>query len=64
MQNQIYNQTAVLALLDISHIIAEHEVIAPIVYTMPLQLKSSRVAMIKNINLVQPRNFAKSVMVV
>ncbi|MAL84562.1 MAG: glutamine--fructose-6-phosphate aminotransferase, partial [Idiomarina sp.] len=39
------------------------EVIAPIVYTVPLQLLSYYVALIKGTDVDQPRNLAKSVTV-
>ena len=39
------------------------EVIAPIVYTLPLQLLSYHVAIIKGTDVDQPRNLAKSVTV-
>jgi glutamine---fructose-6-phosphate transaminase (isomerizing) len=39
------------------------EVIAPIVYTLPMQLLSYHVAIIKGTDVDQPRNLAKSVTV-
>jgi len=39
------------------------EIIAPIVYTLPLQLLSYYVAIIKGTDVDQPRNLAKSVTV-
>lgn len=42
---------------------AVDEVIAPIVYTLPLQLLSYHVAIIKGTDVDQPRNLAKSVTV-
>jgi glucosamine--fructose-6-phosphate aminotransferase (isomerizing) len=39
------------------------ELIAPIVYTLPLQLLSYYVAIIKGTDVDQPRNLAKSVTV-
>jgi glucosamine--fructose-6-phosphate aminotransferase (isomerizing) len=40
-----------------------NELIAPIVYTIPLQLLSYYVAIIKGTDVDQPRNLAKSVTV-
>ena len=40
-----------------------HPLIAPIVYTIPLQLLSYYVAIIKGTDVDQPRNLAKSVTV-
>jgi glutamine---fructose-6-phosphate transaminase (isomerizing) len=40
-----------------------HASIAPIVYTVPLQLLSYYVALIKGTDVDQPRNLAKSVTV-
>ncbi|PXX96559.1 glutamine--fructose-6-phosphate transaminase (isomerizing) [Halomonas sp. LBP4] len=40
-----------------------HEVLAPIVYTVPLQLLSYHVAVLKGTDVDQPRNLAKSVTV-
>ena len=39
------------------------DVIAPIVYTLPLQLLSYYVALVKGTDVDQPRNLAKSVTV-
>ncbi|KKL18530.1 hypothetical protein LCGC14_2474590, partial [marine sediment metagenome] len=39
------------------------DIIAPIVYTLPLQLLSYYVAVIKGTDVDQPRNLAKSVTV-
>jgi len=39
------------------------ELIAPIIYTVPLQLLSYHVAIIKGTDVDQPRNLAKSVTV-
>jgi glucosamine--fructose-6-phosphate aminotransferase (isomerizing) len=39
------------------------DVIAPIVYTVPLQLLSYYVALVKGTDVDQPRNLAKSVTV-
>ena len=63
MQNKIPSQTAELVLWGISHVIAEHEVIAPIVYAIPLQVRSYLVAIIKGTNVDQTHNLTKSVMV-
>ena len=40
-----------------------HEAIAPIVYTVPLQLLAYHVAVLKGTDVDQPRNLAKSVTV-
>jgi glucosamine--fructose-6-phosphate aminotransferase (isomerizing) len=40
-----------------------HEVLAPIVYAIPMQLLSYHVAIIKGTDVDQPRNLAKSVTV-
>jgi len=42
---------------------ATNEVVAPIVYTIPLQLLAYHVAIIKGTDVDQPRNLAKSVTV-
>ncbi len=63
MQNKIPSQTAELVSWGISHVIAEHEVIAPIVYAIPLQVRSYLVAIIKGTNVDQTHNLTKSVMV-
>jgi glucosamine--fructose-6-phosphate aminotransferase (isomerizing) len=42
---------------------ATKEVVAPIVYTIPLQLLAYHVALIKGTDVDQPRNLAKSVTV-
>lgn len=42
---------------------SEHDVTAPIIYTIPLQLLSYHVAVIKGTDVDQPRNLAKSVTV-
>ena len=63
MQNKIASQTAALASWGISHVIAEHEVVAPIVCAIPLQARSYQVAIIKGTNLDQPHNLVNSVMV-
>ncbi len=49
-----------MKVLDVPHC---DEVIAPIVYTVPLQLLSYHVALIKGTDVDQPRNLAKSVTV-
>ena len=46
--------------INVSHC---DELIAPIVYTIPLQLLSYFVAIIKGTDVDQPRNLAKSVTV-
>ena len=57
---------ATLAADEATHIIAlpeVHELLAPILYTIPLQLLSYHVALIKGTDVDQPRNLAKSVTV-
>jgi len=49
--------------MKITEIVAVDEVIAPILYTIPLQLLSYYVAIIKGTDVDQPRNLAKSVTV-
>ncbi|WP_199610010.1 glutamine--fructose-6-phosphate transaminase (isomerizing) [Flocculibacter collagenilyticus] len=49
-----------MRVLNVSHI---DEVVAPILYTIPLQLLSYHVALIKGTDVDQPRNLAKSVTV-
>jgi len=46
--------------LNVPHV---HPLIAPIIYTIPLQLLSYYVAIIKGTDVDQPRNLAKSVTV-
>ncbi len=57
---------ATLAADENTHIIALpeiHDLLAPILYTIPLQLLSYHVALIKGTDVDQPRNLAKSVTV-
>ena len=57
---------ATLAADETTHIIAlpeVHELLAPILYTIPLQLLAYHVALIKGTDVDQPRNLAKSVTV-
>jgi len=49
--------------IKVVNVNSEHEVTAPIVYTLPLQLLSYHVAVIKGTDVDQPRNLAKSVTV-
>jgi len=49
--------------MKVLHVPACHPLIAPIVYTIPLQLLSYHVAIIKGTDVDQPRNLAKSVTV-
>lgn len=49
-----------MRVMNLNHV---EEVIAPIVYTVPLQLLSYHVALIKGTDVDQPRNLAKSVTV-
>ncbi len=46
--------------IPMSHV---HEVLAPIYYTLPLQLLSYYVAVLRGTDVDQPRNLAKSVTV-
>ncbi|MDP6969145.1 MAG: glutamine--fructose-6-phosphate transaminase (isomerizing) [Gammaproteobacteria bacterium] len=57
---------ATLAADEATHIIAlpeVHDLLAPILYTIPLQLLAYHVALIKGTDVDQPRNLAKSVTV-
>jgi glucosamine--fructose-6-phosphate aminotransferase (isomerizing) len=49
--------------VNILRVAPTDEVIAPIVYTVPLQILSYHVALIKGTDVDQPRNLAKSVTV-
>ncbi len=49
-----------ISLINVPHV---HDAIAPIVYTIPLQLLSYHVAVLKGTDVDQPRNLAKSVTV-
>ena len=49
--------------MHVMQIPAVHEITAPIVYTVPLQLLSYHVAVLKGTDVDQPRNLAKSVTV-
>ena len=49
--------------VKILRVAATNEVVAPIVYTIPLQLLAYHVAIIKGTDVDQPRNLAKSVTV-
>ncbi len=49
--------------IHVMHIPAVHPITAPIVYTVPLQLLSYHVAVLKGTDVDQPRNLAKSVTV-
>jgi glucosamine--fructose-6-phosphate aminotransferase (isomerizing) len=49
-----------MKIISLPHV---EEVIAPIFYTVPLQLLSYHVALIKGTDVDQPRNLAKSVTV-
>jgi glucosamine--fructose-6-phosphate aminotransferase (isomerizing) len=60
------NHRALMQNLDYIHVIEMgevNEIISPIVYTIPLQLLSYHVALIKGTDVDQPRNLAKSVTV-
>jgi glucosamine--fructose-6-phosphate aminotransferase (isomerizing) len=49
-----------ISLINVPHV---HDAIAPIIYTIPLQLLSYHVAVLKGTDVDQPRNLAKSVTV-
>jgi len=49
--------------MKVIHLPAIHDVLAPIIYTLPLQLLSYHVAVLKGTDVDQPRNLAKSVTV-
>ncbi|WP_114416809.1 glutamine--fructose-6-phosphate transaminase (isomerizing) [Marinospirillum perlucidum] len=49
--------------MQVLHLPEVHEVLAPILYTLPLQLLSYHVAVLKGTDVDQPRNLAKSVTV-
>jgi len=49
--------------MDIIELPHVSDVIAPIIYTIPLQLLSYHVAILKGTDVDQPRNLAKSVTV-
>ncbi|WP_270820742.1 glutamine--fructose-6-phosphate transaminase (isomerizing) [Aeromonas sp. Y311-2] len=55
-----FNSDETMRVTNLNHV---EEVIAPIVYTVPLQLLSYHVALIKGTDVDQPRNLAKSVTV-
>jgi glucosamine--fructose-6-phosphate aminotransferase (isomerizing) len=49
--------------VSLMHLPETHDVVAPIVYTVPLQILAYHVALIKGTDVDQPRNLAKSVTV-
>jgi glucosamine--fructose-6-phosphate aminotransferase (isomerizing) len=49
--------------IDIVHVAPTEDLVAPIVYTIPLQLLAYHVAVLKGTDVDQPRNLAKSVTV-
>lgn len=49
--------------MQVIHLPAVHEILAPVIYTLPLQLLAYHVAIIKGTDVDQPRNLAKSVTV-
>ncbi|UAA39194.1 glutamine--fructose-6-phosphate transaminase (isomerizing) [Paraneptunicella aestuarii] len=55
-----FESDATMRVINIPHV---DEIVAPIVYTLPLQLLSYYVAVIKGTDVDQPRNLAKSVTV-
>lgn len=55
-----FESDATMRVIDVPHV---EEIVAPIVYTIPLQLLSYYVAVIKGTDVDQPRNLAKSVTV-
>ncbi|CAK9886868.1 MAG: Glutamine--fructose-6-phosphate aminotransferase [isomerizing] [Candidatus Erwinia impunctatus] len=58
--NAGFNSTADMRIIPLPHV---EEVIAPLFYTIPLQLLAYHVALIKGTDVDQPRNLAKSVTV-
>ena len=59
-KNAHFTSDDTMRVINLPHI---HESIAPIIYTLPLQLLSYYVAIIKGTDVDQPRNLAKSVTV-
>lgn len=59
-KNANFTSDETMRVINLPHI---HESIAPIIYTLPLQLLSYYVAIIKGTDVDQPRNLAKSVTV-
>lgn len=59
-KNAHFTSDETMRVINLPHI---HESIAPIIYTLPLQLLSYYVAIIKGTDVDQPRNLAKSVTV-
>jgi glucosamine--fructose-6-phosphate aminotransferase (isomerizing) len=57
--NNIKNEEGI----TVFHLPAVHLIIAPIIYTIPMQLLAYHVAVIKGTDVDQPRNLAKSVTV-
>ena len=55
-----FKSDATLRAVNVNHV---EDIIAPVVYTIPLQLLSYYVAVIKGTDVDQPRNLAKSVTV-
>ncbi|EPG2590812.1 SIS domain-containing protein, partial [Proteus mirabilis] len=59
-QDAGFEESETMKLISLPHV---EELIAPIFYTVPLQLLSYHVALIKGTDVDQPRNLAKSVTV-
>ena len=59
-KNAGFENSEQVTVINLPHV---HEVIAPIVYSLPLQLLSYHVAIVKGTDVDQPRNLAKSVTV-
>lgn len=55
-----FTETTGMHIIELPHV---HDIIAPIIYTLPLQLLSYHVAILKGTDVDQPRNLAKSVTV-
>jgi len=49
--------------VEVIHVAAAEDIVSPIIYTVPLQLLSYHVAVLKGTDIDQPRNLAKSVTV-
>jgi len=55
-----FKPEATVQVINVPHV---EDIIAPIIYTIPLQLLSYHVAVLKGTDVDQPRNLAKSVTV-
>ena len=59
-KDSAFESDETMRVINVNHV---DDVIAPVVYTIPLQLLSYYVAVIKGTDVDQPRNLAKSVTV-